>query len=331
VSRRFLLNLLTKLLTKCESLMAFDRNKLVAYPGLRQIVDQVLTVWPEHDSYCETRFRDDPPGFLARSEDLAGLVLKLAGDDLAKYCSDYRWMCEEFVAEEYFFRQNGRYRLSTFKEAYEQVYNNPEYMSKYVRGILISQFIWSPHARAFDYFRTHFLPGNPSGTRHLEVGPGHGLFLYFASQDPSIASLEAWDVSQSSIAATRHALDKFNVTRPIALREQDVLKAPERDGTYDSAIISEVLEHLERPDIALATLRKALRPGGRIFINVPVNSPAPDHIYLWTGHTEFVDWVKAQGFEIESTQFLPVTGATLERAAKRKLSISCIVIARRPM
>jgi ubiquinone/menaquinone biosynthesis C-methylase UbiE len=311
--------------------VVFDVAKISSYPNLHKVVSCVLDVWPEHASYCETRFRDDPPGFMIRSEDLALLVVKLAGPDLNKFCADYRWMCEEFVAEEYYFRTHGSYRLSTFKEAYDQVYNNPEYMSKYVRGILISQFIWSPHARAFDYFRTHFLPKNPPGTRHLEVGPGHGLFLYFASQDPKIVELEAWDVSQSSIAATRHALDKFGVDRPIRLTEQDVLAASVKEAAFDSAIISEVLEHLERPDLALATLRRAVRPGGRIFINVPVNSPAPDHIYLWTSHTGFVDWVKDQGFEIEAAEFLPVTGATLERAAKRKLSISCIVIARRPL
>jgi len=31
-------------------------------------------------------------------------------------------------------------------------------MSKYVRGILISQIIWDPHAKAFDAFREEFLP-----------------------------------------------------------------------------------------------------------------------------------------------------------------------------
>ena len=258
-------------------------------------------------------------------------MLALAGKELPTYCGDYRWMCEEFVAEEYYFRTHGRYRLSTFAEAYERVYNDPVYMGRYVRGILISQFIWTPHARAFDYFRTDFLPKNPDGSRHLEVGPGHGLFLYFAAKDSRIATLEAWDVSQSSIAATRHALDKLGVSRPVKLIEQDVLKAPATRDAFDSGIISEVLEHLERPDIALQTLRAALRPGGRLFINVPVNSPAPDHIYLWTGTDQFVDFVKAQGYEIEATQFFPVTGATLERAIKRKFSISCIVIARKPL
>ena len=311
--------------------MALDLKRFSEHPSLQRIVGEVLAVWPEHEAYCETRFRDDPPGFLQRSEDLAELVLKLAGPDLRTYCEDYRWMCEAFVAEEYYFRCEGRYRLSTFNEAYEQIYSNAEYMTRYVRGILISQFIWSPHALAFDYFRTDFLPGNQPGARHLEVGPGHGLGLYFAAQDPRIATLEAWDVSQSSVAATRHALTRLGVTRPVDLVQQDVLAAPARTSAFDSAVISEVLEHLERPDLAMATLRSALRPGGRIFINVPVNSPAPDHIYLWTSHEGLVDWVVSQGFDIESTRFLPVTGATLERAAKRKLSISCVVIARRPL
>jgi 2-polyprenyl-3-methyl-5-hydroxy-6-metoxy-1,4-benzoquinol methylase len=309
----------------------FQLSSLDAYPKLKEVVGHVLAVWPEHNSYCIARFRDDPPGFLQRSDDLAKLVIALAGTRIREYCEDYKWMCEEFVAEEYYFRTHGKYRLSTFKEAFDRVYNDPVYMGRYVRGILISQFIWTPHARAFDYFRTHFLPGNPAGTRHLEVGPGHGLFLYFAAKDPKISELEAWDVSQSSIAATRHALEKLEVTRPINLTEQDVLKAPKRTAAFDSAIISEVLEHLEQPDVALQSLREALRPGGRLFINVPINSPAPDHIYLWTSIDEFVDFVKAQGFEIESTQFLPVTGSTLERAIKRKLSISCIVIARKPL
>lgn len=308
----------------------FQIDSLDGYANLKEVVRHVLDVWPEHDSYCVARFRDDPPGFLQRSDDLAALVLALAGDQIRSYCEDYKWMCEEFVAEEYYFRTHGKYRLSTFKEAYDRVYNDPVYMSRYVRGILISQFIWTPHARAFDYFRTHFLPGNKPGTRHLEVGPGHGLFLYFAAKDPNVAELEAWDVSQSSIAATHHALDKLGVTRPINIVEQDVLTAPRLNGAYDSAIISEVLEHLEQPDVALQTLHSALKPGGRVFINVPINSPAPDHIYLWTSIEDFVDFVKAQGFEIESSQFLPVTGATLERAIRRKLSISCIVIGRKP-
>ena len=183
-------------------------TRLQEHPAIHTIISTLIEVWPKHVAYCEVRFRDDPPGFMKRSNEFSELVLGLAEDDLKGYCSDYRWMCEEFLKRRKFiFGRHGHYRLSTFEEAYAEVYGKAEYMSRYVRGILISQLIWTPHARAFDYFRTHFLPGNANGTRHLEVGPGHGLFLYFAAQEDNVSELEAWDVSPSSIAATHHALE----------------------------------------------------------------------------------------------------------------------------
>lgn len=305
-------------------------ERLADYPGLSAVVDATLRHWPEHERYCEQRFRADTPDFLARADEFARLALANVGDELDRYVSDYRWMCERFLEEEEYFQRNGRYRLATFEEAYREVYGDLDYMGKYVRGILISQILWDPHARAFDLFRTEFLPGIPEGSSYLEVGPGHGFFLYFASVVSNISTLEAWDVSAASIRETRLSLKRLGVERPIEIVEQDVLNAPDRSEEFDAAVISEVLEHLERPDLALRGLRRALKPGGRLFINAPINSPAPDHIYLWRSTGEFVDFVRAQGFEIEAEHFLPVTGYSLERAVRHNTSISCIVIAVRP-
>jgi 2-polyprenyl-3-methyl-5-hydroxy-6-metoxy-1,4-benzoquinol methylase len=300
---------------------------LAPYPSLAHVAAVTLQSWPEHRRYLDARFKADTPEFLARTEEFATLALKNIEGALETYVADYRWMCERFSEEELFFFREDRYRLSTFAEAYEQVYSNDAYMSRYVRGILISQMLWDPHARAFDLFRTEFLASFKDGARYLEVGPGHGFFLAFASNTPAVARLEAWDVSESSIAETRKALAQLGVTREITIVEQDVLKAPSRHEEFDAAVISEVLEHLERPDLALQTLHAALVPGGRIFINVPINSPAPDHIYLWRSQAEFHDFVRAQGFTIDTSWDLPMTGYTLERAVKNKGSISCIVIA----
>ncbi|MEE9433208.1 MAG: class I SAM-dependent methyltransferase [Sphingorhabdus sp.] len=304
-------------------------SKVDGHPSLIKIVKTTLDIWPEHCSYCDTRFENDTPEFLDRMEQVAKLVIANTGDDLPRYCKDYRWMCEEFLKEELYFARHNEYRLSTFEEANREVYSNAEYMPRYVRGILISQILWDPHARAFDYFRSQFLDQHENGTNYLEVGPGHGLFLYFASQSKKIASLEAWDVSESSIAETRSALNRLGVDREISIVLQDVLQAPSRREEFDAAVISEVLEHLERPDLALQSLHAALRPGGRIFINAPINSPAPDHIYLWRTTDEFVDFVGAQGFEIESAQFFPVTGVNLDRAKRKNMSISCVVIGKK--
>lgn len=305
-------------------------NKLSDYKNLSLILNSLLKFWPEHAAYCKARFEGESADFTERMEHVASLVNKNVTSGLEGYCQDYRWMCEEFLNEEIYFRRHGTYRLSTFQEAYDEVYSKEEYMGRYVRGILISQILWKPHAQAFDFFRTHFLPGFPENAKYLEVGPGHGMFLYFASQSDLISDLEAWDVSKSSIKETREALARLGVTRDITITEQDVLKAPSRHDEFDGAIISEVLEHLERPDLALQTLFSALKPGGRIFINAPINSPAPDHIYLWRSIEEFQDFVKEQGFEIEEAQNYPVTGATLERAKKHDLSVSCIIIGRKP-
>lgn len=303
---------------------------LAKVPSIAKICEAILRLYPGHDGYLAARFRDFDPEFEGRMEELATLALASMGDQLDDYVADYRWMCEAFIAEEFHFRRHKAYRLSTFEEAYREVYSRPEIMGRYVRGILISQLIWEPHARAFDFFRTHFIGKAQPGANYLEVGPGHGFFLYFASRVDEIAAIEAWDVSESSIAETRHALSRLGVERDIRIIEQDVLEAPSRHGEFDLAIISEVLEHLERPDAALRSLHAALKPGGRIFVNAPVNSPAPDHIYNWPSTDAFVEFFTAQGFEVEEARFLPVTGASLETAIRKKLSISCVLIGRKP-
>lgn len=305
-------------------------SRLSNYPAISVVISAVLGVWPEHARYCETRFANDSAEFLSRTEEFAKLALVGMGGDLSLYAEDYHWMCDEFLKEELFFRREGRYRLATFAEANAEVYSRPEYMSRYVRGILISQILWDPHARAFDLFRTEFLVRIKPNASYLEVGPGHGFFLCFASKMEHIARLEAWDVSPSSIAEANQALRRLGVKRPISIIEQDVLAAPARHNEFDAAVISEVLEHLEHPGQALQSLYAALKPGGYIFINAPINSPAPDHIYLWRTPDEFRGFIEDQGFEIEQAWDLPQTGMTLERAARLEASVSCIVLGRKP-
>ncbi|HLG87701.1 MAG TPA: class I SAM-dependent methyltransferase [Alphaproteobacteria bacterium] len=234
------------------------------------------------------------------------------------------------MEEELHFRRHQRYRLQTFAEADREVYSNPAYMSRYVNGILISQLFWRNHAQALDLFRTAFLPRLPDRFNHLEVGPGHGLFLSYAALDSRCKAATGWDVSSSSVHATRHALEIFGIRRPIDLTVQNVLEAPAQREQFDSAIISEVLEHLEQPRKALETLFASLRPGGMIFINVPINSPAPDHIYLWTTPEAVAQLIHEAGFDIETFYELPMTGFTLERARRTRAGISCVAFARKP-
>jgi 2-polyprenyl-3-methyl-5-hydroxy-6-metoxy-1,4-benzoquinol methylase len=293
---------------------------------LRLAVGQLHT-WPEHELYLERRFHSENQDRLLRLDKIASKVLRIIGDRLPIFCADYRWMCENFLEEELHFRRTGRYRYSSFAEVNRFVYSDEAYMSRYVNGILLSQVFWQNHAAAIDIFGSIFLPGNIQGYDHLEVGPGHGLFLALAAKDPRCASVVAWDVSPSSIAATKVALAKMEIDRSVKMEIVDILEHDVRPAAFDSIIISEVLEHLEDPEAALRNLYAGLRPGGRIFINVPVNSPAPDHIYLWTGTEQVEAFVTACGFHIEAAHHIPLSGWTLERARRQKVSISCVIFA----
>jgi len=302
-------------------------GRLMAYPSIQKLARAQLHDWPDHVKVLEKSLADDDPAFLARTDALAELVWKLVGEEIELYCADYHWMCIQFMEEQLFFRRNHRYRLQTFAEANAEIYGQISYMRRYVHGILLSQVFWRNHARAIDLFRTRFLPDNRRDYDHLDVGPGHGLFLAYAAGDSNCGSINGWDVSESSIKATEGALSRMGIERPVSLILQDVLQAPPEAERFDSVIISEVLEHLERPDAALGVLYSALRRGGRIFINVPVNSPAPDHIFLWRHPDEITALVEGQGLKIDESYTIPVTGKTMEEAIKQNIDISCVVIA----
>lgn len=307
-----------------------DLSRLAPFPALSRLVNEQRSVWPDHAKYLGMRFNDDPPDFLARVEEVANLALMLIGPELNRFCEDYKWMCLNFTDEELYFRRHKTYRLKTFEDANRQIYSNQAYMSRYVNGILLSQIFWHNHTMALDLFRTQFLPTLPIAFEHVEVGPGHGLFLAFAASDPRCKGATGWDVSRTSLEAAGRTLDKFGVTAPVTLTQQDILAHAPQAGHFDSALISEVLEHLETPDLALKTLFESLRSGGRIFVNVPINSPAPDHIYLWTEPEQIVQLVAAVGFQVERVYQLPMTGYSLERARDMSASISCVVFASKP-
>lgn len=301
-------------------------EKLIPYPALTELTKACLCDWPDHTKFLTRSFDHPDVSFMNLRNNLGNKVQQLIDRDLYKYCSDYRWTCAQVKEEQIFFHRHGHYRLSNLSEAIAQVYGVPEYMERYVNGLLLSQVFWQNHAYAFYLYQTRFLPGNRPGYDHLEVGPGHGLFAAVAGEDPNCRSVTAWDVSPSSLQATALALRRLGMTRPVALVERDVVGSEPTPDAFDSIVMSELLEHLENPHRALRVAYRSLRPGGRIFLNVPVNSPALDHLFLWHDAEEVRGLVRDTGFDIVESWELPVTGQTLESARRLRLDISCVMI-----
>lgn len=53
----------------------------------------------------------------------------------------------------------------------------------------------------------------------------------------------------------------------------DVCTHPLPEGAYDAVVMSEVLEHVTAPHLALDNVRSALRPGGQLILTVPFAMP----------------------------------------------------------
>ena len=303
------------------------RELLSGCPETLLVVEAVLALWPEHAAYLAKSFQARNPAMMAATEAAAAASRRLMHGDEDRFAANYRWTCDQLRDEELFFHREGRYRLSTFAEALAEVYSNHDYMGRYVDGLLVSQLLWFNHAATFEMFLNRVIGGADGPFDYLEVGPGHGLMVYFAAQSPLSRSLEAWDVSAVSLRETRAALTRLEVWKPVNLTEVDILQAAIPANRYDLIVISEVLEHLEDPGRALRLLRGVLKPGGRIFVNVPLNSPSPDHIYLLSTPDEARDLVEGAGLKVESLELFATQGARIDRALANRVSVSAGLIA----
>ena len=308
----------------------------VAQPGtaLHECLARQLKITPVHATFLSKRFAQVDPLEAILLERLAQVILELAGAQLTQYCLDYDWLAGTVLEEELFFRRHGRYRLQTLKQATAEFYSRPALMTRYMNGLLMSQLWWANHTRALVCYEEDFL-GGAAGCC-LEIGPGHGLLMQLAARS-GFESVEALDISEASLALTRAALLRMGVAADscrFAFHSGDLfdpgIMAPFANR-FDGVVFSEVLEHLDRPSEAMRILFDITRPGGRVFLHVPVNSPAPDHLFLLRSPEEARSFVAGFGFEVRVVRFLPGANLTLEKAIRTASTISCVFVLEKPV
>jgi cyclopropane-fatty-acyl-phospholipid synthase len=123
------------------------------------------------------------------------------------------------------------------------------------------------------------------GQRILELGCGWGsLTLFMAARYPN-SSITAVSNSASQrcyIEETARARGLTNV-RVITCD----MNAFVPDGEFDRVVSVEMFEHMSNWDALLSTVRKALNPGGRLFIHVFSHRATPYRF----DHTDPTDWI----------------------------------------
>ncbi|MEW2175978.1 methyltransferase domain-containing protein [Streptomyces sp. NPDC005406] len=106
----------------------------------------------------------------------------------------------------------------------------------------------------------------PAGSRVLELGCGIGAQTVHLLRSSPRAHIVAVDRSEDSLAQARTRVAEFAPGARVEWHRADAYDLPFADGEFDHVFVCFVLEHLTDPRLALAGLRRVLRPGGTITV-----------------------------------------------------------------
>jgi 2-polyprenyl-3-methyl-5-hydroxy-6-metoxy-1,4-benzoquinol methylase len=109
------------------------------------------------------------------------------------------------------------------------------------------------------------------GSRILEVGCGAGNLLLQATVPGSFPV--ALDLSMQALTFVRSRLEeaKAHEEGPEGFTCMQSIGEclPLQDNSFDCVLLSEVVEHLEAPQISIREASRVLRPGGRLLVTTP--------------------------------------------------------------
>ena len=100
--------------------------------------------------------------------------------------------------------------------------------------------------------------GVAEGSRVLDVGTGPG-FVALAALARG-AEVTAVDQSSAMVEIARRA--------GVDARVAPVEQLPSKDAAYDAVVANFLLNHLPRPSVAVSSMARVLRPGGRLALTV---------------------------------------------------------------
>jgi SAM-dependent methyltransferase len=107
------------------------------------------------------------------------------------------------------------------------------------------------------------------GRNVLEIGSGIGTYSPRIVADPKVKQLTCVEVDLSCSAMAREALAAAQVRKPVEHVVADYLGAQLKKDEYDTALLINVLEHLQDDRAAIRKARSELRMDGTLVIFVP--------------------------------------------------------------
>lgn len=182
------------------------------------------------------------------------------------------------------------------------------------------------------FARTFVDPAHLRGRRVLDIGCGFGWFELVAL-DEDAAEVAAIEPSTRDLATARAHITDPRVTFHVG----SATALPFDEGTFDTVVCWEVLEHLPRGSEAqaFAEIRRVLRPRGVLYLSTPaadLRSRVTDPAWWLIGHRHYTpdrlrEFAIGAGLSVEC---LTARGGWWQIAAMMNLYIAKWVFRRRP-
>jgi len=294
------------------------QNNILKDSIINTIINYIQEKSPRHAKKLRQRLGALDDDFFTRSEAFFSTyqnILKVDNKTLEYGTDNYLQMVNDYVFEQVRFMQSGVYSCTSFEDAYEQVYSKPEVMEYYMSGLIMSQFLWKHHYDMFRFFTDNLSAQSGNVQRYLEVGGGHGIHLLEAIRMlGNNVHYDLIDISESSIQLAK----KFLNGQPVHYHLQDIY-AYNVAEKYDFITMGEVLEHVEQPVKLLEKLHTMLHDSGRLFITVPGNAPAIDHIYLFHNQRHIIETAANARFEVTKDLLLYSEDVSEQEAIEKKV------------
>jgi ubiquinone/menaquinone biosynthesis C-methylase UbiE len=242
----------------------------------------------------------------------------------------YVTVCIEFLKLQRQLERTKTYLYGTEQETLDAVYRNKDlFCGYYLEGLLLTEALWPNHFMLLQNFRNSFLPLLSPEARILEVGTGMGLYLRQLLKDVPALNYTGLDISPYSIDFAKRFVS--DVPYPegriefILASVTDPNGLPFQSNEFESVIMGEVLEHIEKPLEALRELMRVTKSGGYLFLTTVIFAAAIDHIYLFHHAKEVSQLCTKAEWEIDKTWVYPIYERDTPDMSDRPMNIALIL------
>jgi predicted methyltransferase len=144
--------------------------------------------------------------------------------------------------------------------------------------------------------------GVKPGMTVADIGAGTGLFtMLFADAVKPGGNVVAVDISPAFVEYIQQTAKKRRVRNVTAVLT-DGVDVPLPEASVDLAYLSDVYHHFEHPAETLASIRKVLKPGGRMVVvdyeRIPGVTPAARMEHLRLDKKTAISEIEAAGFSL---------------------------------